>query len=65
MADFRTLGEIVKAARQNLSQNVWDYISGGAESETTLGRNRQALDAIAFRPRVLKNVAEIDTSATF
>ena len=64
MSDFRTLGEVVKAARQNLSQGVWDYLSGGAESETTLGRNRMALDSIAFRPRVLCNVAEIDTSRT-
>ena len=65
MTDFGTLGEIVKAARQNLSQNVWDYLSGGAESEASVNRNRHALDSIAFRPRILRNVAEIDASTSF
>ena len=41
---FMTLHELVAKARQNLNQNDWDYIVGGAESETTLRRNRMALD---------------------
>ncbi|HYM04863.1 MAG TPA: alpha-hydroxy acid oxidase [Stellaceae bacterium] len=58
--EFLTLHEIVKKARQNLTPNIWDYLIGGAETETTLRRNRQALDAIAFRPRVLRDVSAID-----
>ena len=50
--EFQTLHEIVKKARQNLDQNDWDYIIGGTESESTLRRNRMALDSIALRPRV-------------
>ncbi|MBI1847217.1 MAG: alpha-hydroxy-acid oxidizing protein [Candidatus Rokubacteria bacterium] len=61
---FQTLHEIVKAARLNLAAGPWDYMVGGAESETTLRRNRQALDAIAFRPRVLRNVAKVDPTAS-
>ncbi|MGP0094795.1 MAG: alpha-hydroxy acid oxidase [Xanthobacteraceae bacterium] len=61
-ADFMTLHEIVAKARQNIGQNEWDYIVGGAESETTLRRNRLALDQIAFRPRVLRDVSAIDVS---
>src|SRR5260221_5185949 len=57
---FQTLHEIVKAARVNLNQNFWDYLIGGTESETTVRRNRQALDSVAFRPRVLRNTVEID-----
>ena len=57
---FQTLHEIAKAARQSLAPGPWDYLIGGAETETTLKRNRQALDSIAFRPRVLRNVAKID-----
>jgi glycolate oxidase len=60
--DFQTLHEIVARARQNLGQNDWDYIVGGAETETTLRRNRHALDSIAFRPRVLRDVSHIDTA---
>lgn len=52
-------------AKTSLSPQVWDFLSGGAESETTLRRNRYALDAIAFRPRVLVDVSQIDTATTF
>jgi isopentenyl diphosphate isomerase/L-lactate dehydrogenase-like FMN-dependent dehydrogenase len=62
--DLLNLHEIVGKARQNLNQNDWDYIVGGVESETTLRRNRMALDAIAFRPRVLRDVSKVDTSVT-
>src|SRR5438477_2846528 len=60
--EFQTLHEIIKKARQNLDQNSWDYIVGGTESETTLRRNRMALDSIAFRPRVLRDVSAVDAS---
>src|SRR5258708_11052433 len=60
--DFQTLHEIVAKARQNLNQNDWDYIVGGAETETTLRRNRLALDSLAFRPRVLRDVSRVDPS---
>ena len=50
--DFLTLHEIVKAARGNLEDNPWDYLMGGADTETTVKRNRQGLDSLAFRPRV-------------
>ena len=62
--DFLVLHEIVKAAKQNLSRELWDYLIGGAETETTLKRNRQAIDALAFRPRVLRDVSEVDCSTT-
>jgi isopentenyl diphosphate isomerase/L-lactate dehydrogenase-like FMN-dependent dehydrogenase len=61
-SEFQNLHEIVKKARQNLDQNDWDYIVGGTESETTLRRNRLALDSIAFRPRVLRDVSRVDAS---
>ena len=60
--DFMNLHEVVHKARQNLNQNAWDYIVGGVETETTLRRNRMALDSIAFRPRVLRDVSKVDTS---
>lgn len=63
--DFVTNQEIVLAARRNLPQNVWNYLSGGAESETTMRRNRFGLDSLAFRPRVLVDVSTIEPSTTF
>src|SRR5450631_3756464 len=60
--EFQNLHEFVRKARANLNQNAWDYIVGAAETETTMRRNRMALDEIAFRPRVLRNVAHVDAS---
>lgn len=60
--EFLNLHEIVAKARANLNQNAWDYIVGGVESETTLRRNRMALDSMAFRPRVLRDVSKVDAS---
>jgi isopentenyl diphosphate isomerase/L-lactate dehydrogenase-like FMN-dependent dehydrogenase len=61
--EFETLHEIVKRARLRLGQNDWDYIVGGSETETTLRRNRLALDSIAFRPRVLRDVGRVEVGA--
>jgi len=63
--DFRTLHEIVKQARANTPDGPWDYLTGGAESETTLLRNRHAIDALALRPRVLRDVNTIDMRSRF
>lgn len=60
MAEFLTLHEIVKQAEQNLTKNDWDYLVGAAETETTLKRNRQALDSLALRPRVLTDVSQVE-----
>jgi len=61
--EFLNLHEFVAQARINLNQNAWDYIVGGVETETTLRRNRMALDSIAFRPRVLRDVSKVDATA--
>ena len=61
--EFQNLHEFVRKARARLNQNAWDYIVGASETETTMRRNRMALDEIAFRPRVLRNVAQVDASA--
>jgi len=61
---FQNLHEFVKVARQNLDRNNWDYLIGASESETTLARNRLALDTIGFRPRVLRDVSDVDCSRT-
>ncbi len=60
--DFLTLHELVTAAKSKLPANIWDYLIGGAETETTVRRNRLALDSVAFRPRVLRDVSKIDCS---
>lgn len=65
MEDFRTIHEIAKAARRNLNDNLWDYLVGGADAEAALRRNRLALDAFQFKPRVLRDVSQVSAMARF
>ena len=62
---FQTLHEIVRAARATLAPGPWDYLVGATETETTLRRNRLAIDSLAFRPRVLRDVSKVDATGTF
>jgi len=60
--EFQNLHEFVTAAQGKLPPRIWDYLVGAAETETTMKRNRQSLDSIAFRPRVLRDVSTFDAS---
>ena len=55
---------IIDAARANLADDIWDYIAGAAETETTTRRNRVALDSLALAPRILRDVSNVDPSGT-
>lgn len=61
---FACSQQILEAARKAVSKVTWDYINGAAGSETTMRRNRYALDSYAFLPRVLRDVSKVDTSTT-
>ncbi len=52
------------AAKQKLSLPAWEYFNSGSADEITLRRNREALDAVQLKPRVLVDVSKIDTSCT-
>jgi isopentenyl diphosphate isomerase/L-lactate dehydrogenase-like FMN-dependent dehydrogenase len=57
---FVTLPEIRRAARKRLPPEVWNFGAGGAETETTLRRNRRHLDRLAIRQNVLVDIRQID-----
>jgi (S)-mandelate dehydrogenase len=56
------LGDFRRRARRRLPRLVFDYLEGGADAESCLQRNRCAIEALRLRPRLLSNVATIDTS---
>lgn len=58
ITDYREL------ARRRLPRFLFDYIDGGSYAETTLGRNVSDLRDVALRQRVLRDVSDIDLSAT-
>lgn len=58
VADLRAI------AKRRLPRGVFDYIDGAAEDELTLSANTEAYRQVTFRPRVLRDVGEVDTSST-
>ena len=62
---FQVLHEIAEEARARLPRNIWDYMRGATETETTAKRNRLAIDSLALRPAMLRDVRGIDLSTTF
>ena len=60
--EFLVLHEFFSSAKSKLSIETWDYLFGGAETETTYKRNRLALNSLGFRPRILRNVEHLDTT---
>jgi isopentenyl diphosphate isomerase/L-lactate dehydrogenase-like FMN-dependent dehydrogenase len=61
---FVTLPEIRRYAKKVLPRDVWNFGDGGAESETTLRRNRRAIDRLAIRQDILIDVREIDLTTS-
>lgn len=61
--EVTTLQELVQLARRRLAKGAFDYLQGGTETETALGRNRLAIESLALRPRVCVDVRRVDPSA--
>jgi L-lactate dehydrogenase (cytochrome) len=58
------IDDLRRLARRRLPRGVFDYIDGGADGELSLRRNVEAFGRLEFRPRVLRDVSEVDTSTT-
>ena len=48
-------------AKARLPRAIFDFFDGGAEDESTLRANRAAFEGVRLLPRVLVNVASVDT----
>jgi L-lactate dehydrogenase (cytochrome) len=64
LARAASVADLRAIARRRLPRGVFDYIDGGAEDERTMAANAAAFAAVTFRPRVLRDVGEVDTSTT-
>ena len=56
--------DLRRIAKRRLPAGVFDYIDGAAEDERALRRNSTAYAELIFAPRVLRNVAKVEISAT-
>ncbi|MDH3687516.1 MAG: alpha-hydroxy-acid oxidizing protein [Myxococcales bacterium] len=63
LARVSNVEDLRRLAKRRLPRGVFDYIDGGAEDELSLARNTAGFDALEFRPRVLRDVSNIDPSA--
>lgn len=51
-------------ARLSLPKSVFDYYAAGADDMVTLEENRRAFRRLQLRPKVLRDVSEMDISTT-
>ena len=58
------IAELEEKARARLDRAAYDYIAGGADDETTVAANQAAWGQLELLPRVLRDVANVDTSTT-
>src|SRR3989304_3396731 len=58
------LPETRRPAPPRLPRDAWNFGAGGAESETTLRRNRRALGRLAITQNILVDVRQIDLSTS-
>jgi (S)-mandelate dehydrogenase len=59
-----SIEDLRRLAKRRLPRAVFEFFDGGAEDEHTLRANRAAFERVRLMPRVLVNVAQIDTTTT-
>ena len=64
LARVACVEDLRRLAKRQLPGGVFDYLDGGAEDELTLARNTSCYRDLEFRPRVLRDVADVRTETT-
>ncbi len=64
VARAHDVADLRRMARRRTPRAAFDYVDGGATDEVSMRRARDAFDRVEFSPRVLRDVAAIDTSTT-
>jgi L-lactate dehydrogenase (cytochrome) len=64
VARAHDVADLRRMARRRTPRAAFDYVDGGATDEVSMRRARDAFDRVEFSPRVLRDVAAVDTSTT-
>lgn len=64
LADAHSIGDLRSLARRRTPRSVFDYTDGAAEEEISLRRARRLFRRLEFRPAVLRDVSNVDTTTT-
>jgi L-lactate dehydrogenase (cytochrome) len=58
------VNDLRRIAKRRLPRGVFDYIDGAAEDERSIKANAEAFGTLGFKPRVMRDVSNVDTSVT-
>ncbi|MBB5786654.1 alpha-hydroxy acid oxidase [Jiangella mangrovi] len=64
LAKALTIADLRRIARLRTPRSVFDYTDGAAEAEISLRRARSLFRQLEFRPSILHDVSEVDTTTT-
>ncbi|CAN3359575.1 L-lactate dehydrogenase (cytochrome) [Diutina catenulata] len=64
LTQIYNLNDFEYVARHTMEKTAWGYYSSGCDDEITLRENHLAYQRIYFKPRVLRDVTNIDLSTT-
>jgi L-lactate dehydrogenase (cytochrome) len=64
LARAASVADLRRIAKRRLPAGVFDYIDGAAEDERTLRANCGSFERVVFHPRVLRDLSDVDISAT-
>ncbi|RIQ30979.1 alpha-hydroxy acid oxidase [Jiangella rhizosphaerae] len=64
LANALTIADLRRIARMRTPRSVFDYTDGAAEAEISLRRARSLFANLEFRPSVLHDVSDVDTTTT-
>ncbi len=62
LAKALTVEDLRRIAKRRTPRAAFDYTDGAADGEVSLARAREAFGDIEFRPAILRDVSEVDTS---
>ncbi len=63
LARAQTIWDLRELARKRTPKVAFDYTDGAADAEISLNRAREAFSDTEFRPAILRDVSDADTSA--
>ncbi len=58
-----SVDDLRRLAKRRLPAGVFHYIDGGAEDERTMNRNVEGFAGLEFKPRVLRDVSNVETAS--
>ena len=64
ISEILNLYDFEVLAREILPPKTWAYYSSAADDEIAIRENHHAFQRVWFRPRVLRDVATVDTSSS-